>query len=156
MIDSDDPIAGDRIDVVRQRATETLGVFFDTRVVDCVWECIVGKVIDGVVGEGIPYRDLVRDSGVPSWASHVGLLEPILTLVSLRSYERDVVLVSVLTRATRDQLPPTDKFCRMLEQLGLVRSHTKREECLKMWDYHWKKAVSRFESRRAGTADATP
>ena len=146
MIDPDDPLDVERVDTVREHATATLGVFFDTRIVDRVSDCIVAKVIDGVVGDGIVYRDLVRDSGVSSWATHTGLLGPILVLVSLGSYERDAVLLSVLTRATRDRLPPTDEFCHMLEQLGLVRSRTSREECLEMWDHHWKKVISHVES----------
>ena len=44
----------------------------------------------------------------------------------------------------------------MLEQLGLVKSHKQREPCLEVWDHHWKKAVSRLESRRYGRGDATP
>ena len=147
MIDPDDPLDLERVDTVRQDATATLGVFFDPRIVDRVSDCIVTKVIDGVVGDGIVYRDLVRDSGVPSWATHTGLLGPILALVSLGSYKRDGVLLSALTRATRDRVPPTDEFCLMLERLGLVSSRASREECLEMWDHHWKKVISHVESR---------
>ena len=38
-----------------------------------------------------------------------------------------------------------------LETLGLVSSRHHREECLEMWDYHWKKVISRLESRLAKT-----
>jgi len=56
------------------------------------------------------------------------------------------MLLSALTRATRDRVPPTDEFCLMLEQLGLVSSRASREECLEMWDHHWKKVISQVES----------
>ena len=113
MIDPDDPLDPQRVDTVRHDATAALGVFFDPRIVDRVSECIVAKVVDGVVGDGIVYRDLVRDSGVPSWATHRGLLGPILSLVSLGSYERDAVLLSALTRATRGAI---EAGLRLLEE----------------------------------------
>ena len=147
MTDPDDPLDPERVEALRQHVMEALGVFFDLWVVERVCECIVAKVRDGVVGEGILYRDLIRDAGVPSWAAHTGLLGPVLALVSLRSYEDDAVLLGVLTRATNEQLPPTEEFCQVLEQLGLVTSRRRREECLEMWDHHWKRAISHFDSR---------
>ena len=151
MIDPDAPIGQDRVDAVRRDAINTLGVFFDAQVVGRITDCIVDKVEQGTVGEGIPYRDLVSESGAPSWAAHPGLLRSVLALVSLRSYERDEVLLSVLTRSTKDRPPPTDEFCDFLEELGLVGSSHRREECLEMWDYHWKKAISSLESRLLNT-----
>jgi hypothetical protein len=67
-------------------------------------------------------------------------------LVELRSSERDRVLLSALTRATKDQPPPTEEFCAFLEALGLVSFRRHREECLEMWDYHWKNTISCLES----------
>ena len=146
MIDPDTPVDPKRVIMLRREATDALGVFFDARVVERIADCIVAKVEQGVVEEGIPYRDLVGDSGAPSWVAHHGLLESVLVLVSLRSYERDGVLLSALTQATQDRPPPTEEFCAFLEALGLVSSRRHREECLEMWDYQWKKTISCLES----------
>ena len=146
MIDPDAPIDPERVDTLRREATNALGVFFDPHVVDRIADCIVAKVEQGVVEDGIPYRELVGDSGAPSWVAHHGLLGSVLVLVSLRSYERDGVLLSAITRATRDRPPPTEEFCAFLEALGLVSSRRHREECLEMWDYHWKKTITCLES----------
>ena len=148
MIDPDAPIAPERVDTLRREATNALGVFFDAQVIERIADCIVAKVEHGVVEEGIPYRDLVGDSGAPSWVAHPGLLESVLVLVSLRSYEQDGVLLSALTRATKVRPPPTEEFCAFLEALGLVSSRRHREECLEMWDHHWKKTISCLESNR--------
>ena len=147
MIDPDAPINPDRLDILRRDAITTLGLFFDAQVVERMSDCIVDKVQQGSVEEGIPYRDLVGDSGTPSWMAHQGLLASVLTLVSVRSYEQDGVLLSALTRATKDRPPPTEDFCGLLEEMGLVSSRRHREECLEMWDHHWKQAVSCVESK---------
>ena len=151
MIDPDAPVATDRLEALRRDAVGTLGLFFDPQVVERIASCIIDKVQAGAVEDGIPYRDLVRDSGAPSWVAHPGLLASVLALVSLRSWDEDEVLVSALTRATKNKPPPTDEFCGLLETLGLVTSRHHREECLEMWDYHWKKVISRLESRLAKT-----
>ena len=147
MIDPDAPIDPHRRETLRRGAITTLGLFFDAQVVDRMTRCIVDKVQQGVVDEGIPYRDLVGESGTASWMAHRGLLASVLALVSLRSYEQDEVLLSALTRATKDRPPPTEDFCGLLEGMGLVSSSRHREECLEMWDHHWKKAVSCLESK---------
>jgi len=64
-------------------------------------------------------------------------------------------LISALTRATKDRPTPTEEFCVFLEELGLVTSRRSREECLEMWDYHWKKTVSCLESNLLKTKKAT-
>ena len=156
MIDPDAPIDPERVDRLRREATAALGVFFDAHVVDRITNCIVGKVERGVVEDGIPYRNLVGDSGVPSWVAHPGLLGALLVLVSLQSYERDGVLLGALTRASIDRPPPTEEFCAFLEQLGFVSSRRRREECLEMWDYHWKKTISCLESKLLKTRSRGP
>ena len=147
MIDPDDPLDPERVDTLRREATAALGVFFDPHMVDRIANCIVDKVERGVVDDGVPYRTLVGDSGVPSWVAHHGLIGALLVLVSLQSYERDGVLLGAVTRASIDRPPPTEEFCAFLEQLGLVSSRRGREECLEMWDYHWKKTISCLESK---------
>ena len=156
MTDPDAPIDEERVVTLRREATDALGVFFDARVIERIADCIVVKVEQGVVEEGIPYRDLVSDSGAPSWVAHHGLLESVLVLVSLRSYERDGVLLSALTRVTKDRPPPTEEFCAFLEALGLVSSRRHREACLEMWDYHWKKTISCLESNLLKTRTRRP
>lgn len=151
MIDPDAPVASDRLDTLQREAVETLGVFFDPRVVDRIATCLIDKIRDGTVEDGIPYRELVRDSGAPSWVAHPGLFASVLALVSLKSWYQDEVLLSSLTRATKNAPPPTDDFCALLETLGLVASRQHREECLEMWDYHWKKVISRLDSQLAKT-----
>ena len=146
MFDPEAPIDPERVDTLRREATNTLGVFFDPQVVSRIARCIVAKVEQGVVEDGVPYRELVSDSGGPSWVAHHGLLGAVLVLVSLQSYEQNGVLLSALTRFTKDRPPPTEDFCALLEALGLVSSHRCREECLEIWDYHWKKTITCLES----------
>lgn len=83
MIDSNAPIGAERVDTLRREATAALGVFFDPHMVDWIASCIVDKVERGVVEDGIPYRTLVGDSGVPSWVAHDGIFGALLVLVSL-------------------------------------------------------------------------
>ena len=147
MVDLDTPVKKIFVESLQQTYADNLGVFFDPRVVRRVKECIVDKVKQGVVEDGLVYRDLVRDAGVPSWIGHQEVLGAVLALVSLQSYEEDYILLSSLTRQTTNQLPPTKEFCELLENLGLVRSREAQAECLEAWDYHWKKAISQVELR---------
>ena len=147
MVDLDTPVKKIFVESLQQTYADNLGVFFDPRVVRRVKECIVDKVKQGVVEDGLVYRDLVRDAGVPSWIGHQEVLGAVLALVSLQSYEEDYILLSSLTRQTTNQLPPTKDFCELLENLGLVRSREVQAECLEVWDYHWKKAISQVELR---------
>ena len=147
MVDLDTPVKKIFVESLQQTYADNLGVFFDPRVVRRVKECIVDKVKQGVVEDGLVYRDLVRDAGVPSWIGHQEVLGAVLALDSLQSYEEDYILLSSLTRQTTNQLPPTKEFCELLENLGLVRSREAQAECLEAWDYHWKKAISQVELR---------
>ena len=151
MVDLDKPAKKIFVQSLQQTYADNLGVFFDPRVVRRVKECIVDKVKQGVVEDGLVYRDLVRDAGVPSWIGHQEVLGAVLALVSLQSYEEDYILLSSLTRQTTNQLPPTKEFCELLENLGLVRSREAQAECLEAWDYHWKKAISQVELRARST-----
>ena len=151
MVDLDKPAKKIFVQSLQQTYADNLGVFFDPRVVRRVKECIVDKVKQGVVEDGLVYRDLVRDAGVPSWMGHQEVLGAVLALVSLQSYEEDYILLSSLTRQTTNQLPPTKEFCELLENLGLVRSREAQAECLEAWDYHWKTAISQVELRARST-----
>ena len=151
MVDLDKPAKKIFVQSLQQTYADNLGVFFDPRVVRRVKECIVNKVKQGVVEDGLVYRDLVRDAGVPSWIGHQEVLGAVLALVSLQSYEEDYILLSSLPRQTTNQLPPTKEFCELLENLGLVRSREAQAECLEAWDYHWKKAISQVELRARST-----
>ena len=151
MVDLDKPAKKIFVQSLQQTYADNLGVFFDPRVVRRVKECIVDKVKQGVVEDGLVYRDLVRDAGVPSWIGHQEVLGAVLALVSLQRYEEDYILLSSLTRQTTNQLPPTKEFCELLENLGLVRAREAQAECLEAWDYHWKKAISQVELRARST-----
>ena len=150
MRDSEEAVEPVQAAAARQNAIDALGVVYDPKVVDSISECIVDKVQQGVVEEGIPYGELVRDAGVPSWMAHQGLLTHVLVLVSLQSYQNDGLLLSALTCARKDAPPPSDGFCALLEWLGFVSSRDNREECLDSWDHHWKKVVMRLESLATG------
>ncbi len=147
MVDLDTPVNKVLVESLQQTYADNLGVFFDARVVRRVKECIVDRVEQGVVEDGLVYRDLVRAAGVPSWMGHQEVLGAVLALVSLQSYKEDYILLSSLTRQTTNQLPPTKEFCELLENLRLVRSRKAQAECLEVWDYHWKKAISQVELR---------
>ena len=146
MIDPDAAIDNRLRGDLRRTSVDKLGVIYDSSVVKRILDCIVARVRAGTVGDGITYAELVRDSGVPTWVAHQGLLGHVLALVSLHSYAEHAVLVSALIRARDDDVLPTDGFCRFLEELGLVRSRFDRDACLEMWDYHWKQAVTRLDS----------
>lgn len=145
MIDPEAAIDPERLNAVRRASIEKLGVMFDPSVVERILNCIVARVRDGTVGDGITHAELVRGSGVPSWVGYGGFLGHVLALVSLHSYTEHAVLVSALTRTREDEILPTDGFCEFLERLGLVGSKFDREACLDMWDYHWKQAVMRLD-----------
>ena len=145
MIDPEDAIDPRRVAALRRDAIEKLGVIYDPQVVEKIADCIAEKVRRGTVGEGVTYAELVTGSGVPSWVGHRGLLGHVLALVSLQSYDDHQVLLSALTRTRQDVPLPTSGFCGFLEELGLVASRDHRDECLEMWDYHWKKAISHYE-----------
>ena len=146
MIDPDATIdARVRYDLERT-SIDKLGIVYDPTVVKRILDCTVARVRAGTVGDGITHAELVRDSGVPTWVRHRGLLGHVLALVSLQSYAEHAVLVSALIRARDDDVLPTDGFCGFLEELGLVGSRFDREACLEMWDHHWKLAVTRLDA----------
>ena len=146
MIDPEDAIDPQRVTTLRRNSMDKLGVIYEPRVVEKIADFIMEKVLLGIVGEGLTYSDLVNGSGVPSWVGHRGFLGHVLALVSLESYENDRVFLSALTRATLAVPPPTNGFCGFLEELGLVTSRENLDECLEMWDCHWKQAVTHYES----------
>ncbi len=153
MRDPEEPVEPIQAAAARQNAIDALGVVYDPKVVESISACIVDKVRKGVVEEGIPYGELVRDAGVPSWVAHQDLLKHVLVLVSLRSYQDSGLLLSALTCTRKDALPPSDGFCALLETLGFVSSRDNREECLDSWDHHWKKVVTRLESLGVSDSD---
>jgi len=145
MVDPEADVEPARLDWVRRRAVEERGFIYDPTVVARVQDSIVARIRRGAVGEGLTHADLVRDAGAPSWVAHHGLMGHVLDLVSVAGYEADGVLLSALVRAHEDDVPPTDGFCRLLEDLGLVRSRHDRDGCLEVWDIHWKLAVMRLD-----------
>ena len=145
MIDPEAAIPVDRLSEVRRVSVAELGFVYAPLVVTRIQEIIVARIRRGDVGEGITYAQLVRDAGVPSWVAHRGLLGHVLALVSVKSYEDDGVLLGALVRVREADTPPTTDFCHLLEALGVVRSRHHREDCLELWDHHWKLAVSRLD-----------
>ena len=57
MIDPDTPVDSKRVITLWWEATDAIVVSFDARVVERIADCIVAKVEQGVVEEGIPYRE---------------------------------------------------------------------------------------------------
>ena len=149
MVDLEVQIDPNRLNAIRRSSAGQLGVFFDPSIVSRISQCIVDKVQAGLVNEGILYRDLVKDSGVPSWFAHSGLLGPVLALVSVQSYEESGILLSALTQPQIEQQLPSLGFCRFLEELGLVRSFDDRDACIEIWDLQWKHVISHLESSGA-------
>ena len=147
MVDLEAPVNKMLVESLRQSCVDRLGVLFDERLVSRVKDCIVEKVEQGVVEDGLVYRDLVSDSGLPSWTGHHEVLGVVLALVSLRSYQEESILLSALTRRTKNHQSPTEEFCGLLENLGLVSSREAKPECLEVWDYQWKKVISKVELR---------
>ena len=146
MIDPESAVDAQRRYDLEQGSIDKLGVIYDPSVITRILDCIVRRIRAGTVGDGITYAELVRDSGVPTWVGHHGLLGHVLALVSLRSYVEHAVLVTALIRVRDDDTLPTEGFCGFLEELGLVTSRFDRQACLEMWDYHWKHAVTRLDT----------
>ncbi len=145
MTDPDAAIPVPLLNEVRRASVSELGFVYDPLVVTRMQEVIVARIRRGDVGEGITYAQLVRDARAPSWVAHRGLLGHILALVSVKSYEDDGVLLGALVRVREADTPPTADFCQLLKQLGVVRSRHHREDCLELWDHHWKLAVSQLD-----------
>jgi len=146
MLEPDEIIDQNRIENIRLESINKFGVIYHSRVINKISTCIVEKILKGSVGEGITYPQLVNDAAMPSWIAYQGLFGHVLALVSLQSYEADKLLLSVFANRTADVQPPSEGFCTFLQELGLVVSTSNREECLELWDYHWKKAVTHYES----------
>ena len=91
---------------LQQSCVDKLGVLFDERLVRRAKDCIVEKVEQGVVEDGLVYRDLARDSGLPSWTGHYEVLGVVLALVSLRSYDEEYIPLSSLTRRIKTTSRP--------------------------------------------------
>ncbi len=147
MIDLDAAIDARLRRDLQRTSIDTLGMIYDPTVVKRMLDCTVSRIRSGTVGDGITYAELVRDAGVPTWVRHPGLIGHLLALVSLQSYAEHGVLVSALVRARDDDVLPTQGFCGFLEELGLVRSRFDRDECLDLWDHHWKRAVTRLDAK---------
>lgn len=130
---------------VRQRAREKLGLLYDGALPSRIAAHIIAQVRSGAVGGGITHTDLIKGVGLPTWVAHRGLLEHLLTLVSVDSYERERLLMTALVRSRRDEEHPTKEFCGFLEDVGLVSSSDAREDCLELWDHHWKLVISRYD-----------
>lgn len=147
MPDPEAAIDVQRLRDLRRRSMAELGVIYDPAIVARIRDAIVARIQRGLVGEGITHAQLVREARMPSWVSHRGMLAHVLALVSIESYENSGVLLAALIR-TRDSEPlPAPGFCRLLEQLGLVRSPDDVDACLELWDHHWKMAVTRLDRR---------
>lgn len=106
---------------------------------------IVDQIGPGSVGEGITHAELIRGAGLPTWVAHRGLHEQLLTLVSVNTYEREKILITALVRSRRDEEHPTEKFFVFLIDVGLVSSSDARDDCVEMWDHHWKMVISRYD-----------
>ena len=133
---------------VRQRAREQLGLLYDGMLSRRMEAYIVDQIRSGSVGEGITHAELIRGAGLPTWVAHRGLLEQLLTLVSVNTYEREKILITALVRARKDEEHPTKEFCTFLVEIGLVSSSDAREDCIEMWDHHWKMVISRYDKAR--------
>ncbi len=147
MIDPDAAIDAHLRRDLQRTSIDKLGMIYDPTVVERMLDCAVTRIRAGTVGDGITHAELVNDASVPTWVRHQGLIGHLLALVSLQSYAEHGVLVSALVRARDDDVLPTEGFCGFLEELGLVRSRLDRDECLEMWDHHWKRAVTRLDVR---------
>ena len=146
MVDLERLVESDKLSLVRQHTIAQLGLLYDPKVVQFMASYIIGQVRRGEVGDGITYASLVSGSRVPSWVAHRGLLGHLLTLVSLESYERDGIFLTALVRLRTNDNLPTPGFCAFLEDVGLVGSAAARQDCLELWDHHWKMVVSRYDT----------
>ncbi|HIC55953.1 MAG TPA: hypothetical protein EYO94_01025 [Acidobacteria bacterium] len=141
-----DQIVGtEQLTCLRQRAREQLGLLYDGTLPSRMEAYIVDQIRSGSVGEGITHAELIRGAGLPTWVAHRGLLEQLLTLVSVNTYERENILITALVRSRRDEEQPTKEFCAFLEDVGLVSSADAREDCVELWDHHWKMVISRYD-----------
>ena len=141
-----DQIVGtEQLTRVRQRAREQLGLLYDGTLPSRMEAYIVDQIRSGSVGEGITHAELVRGAGLPTWVAHRGLLEQLLTLVSVNTYEREKILITALVRSRKDEEHPTKEFCTFLVDIGSVSSSDAREDCIEMWDHHWKMVISRYD-----------
>ena len=131
---------------VRQRAREQLGLLNDGTLPRRMKAYIVDQIRSGSVGEGITHAELIRGAGLPNWVAHRGLHEQLLTLVSVNTYDREKILITALVRSRRDEEHPTKEFFAFLSvDVGLVSSSDAREDCVEMWDHHWKMVISRYD-----------
>ena len=141
-----DQIVGtEQLTCLRQRAREQLGLLYDGMLSRRMEAYIVDQIRSGSVGEGITHAELVLGAGLPTWVAHRGLLEQLLTLVSVNTYEREKILITALVRSRKDEEHPTKEFCTFLVDIGLVSSSDAREDCIEMWDHHWKMVISRYD-----------
>ena len=145
MINLDQIVGTEELMRVRQRAREQLGLLYDGMLSRRVEAYIVDQIRSGSVGEGITHAELIRGAGLPTWVAHRGLLEQLLTLVSVNTYEREKILITALVRSRKDEEHPTKEFCTFLVDIGLVSSSDAREDCIEMWDHHWKMVISRYD-----------
>ncbi|MFP6572151.1 MAG: hypothetical protein VB674_06015 [Vicinamibacterales bacterium] len=145
MTNLDQIVGTEQLIRVRQRAREQLGLLYDGMLSRRMEAYIVDQIRSGSVGEGITHAELVRGAGLPTWVAHRGLLEQLLTLVSVNTYEREKILITALVRSRKDEEHPTKEFCTFLVDIGLVSSSDAREDCIEMWDHHWKMVISRYD-----------
>ena len=145
MPDFDQIIGRDQLVRVRQRAQEKLGLLYDDTLPSRMAAHIISQVHSGSVGGGITHAELIKGAGLPSWVAHRGLLEHLLALVSVDSYEREGLLLAALVHSRRDEEHPTKEFCVFLNDVGLVSSAGSSEDCAELWDHHWKLIISRYD-----------
>ena len=153
MVELDDVIDSVRLMTVRQAAQTRLGLLYDHRLVRRLSVLIIEQIRNGTIGAGLTKASLVADPTVPSWVSHHELLGRVLTLVALDSYESNGFFLSALVCPAYDSVMPTTGFCVFLENVGVVTSANAREECLEVWDRHWKMAISHYDVPSALAGD---
>ena len=153
MVELDDVIDSERLMTVRQAAQTRLGLLYDHRLVRRLSVLIIEQIRNGTIGAGLTKASLVADPTVPSWVSHHELLGRVLTLVALDSYESNGFFLSALVCSAYDSVMPTTGFCVFLENVGVVTSANAREECLEVWDRHWKMAISHYDVPSALAGD---
>ena len=145
MNESEYVVAEDRLRQVRFHATSQLGFLFDPNLIHRIGEFIVEKVKQGEAGGGISHNSLVAGADMPAWVAHRNLLGNVLALVAIDSYEREGFFVTALVCVQSDGQMPTPGFCRFLEDVGLLPTGYAREDCIELWDHHWKMVVSHYD-----------
>ena len=145
MTNLDQIVGTEQLIRVCQRARAQLGLLYDGTLPRRMKAYIVDQLRSGSVGEGITHAELIRGAGLPNWVAHRGLHEQLLTLVSVNTYEREKILITALVRSRRDEEHPTKKFFVFLIDVGLVSSSDARDDCVEMWDHHWKMVISRYD-----------